>query len=160
MSNLGRARIALVVLLLVVFSGLGIFLSVDKEKAVPTETPVPTITERQKSEGQLKWEEFAASAREGGGRDVSVDYDAYHQHEDEHFGILVVAWQDSEYEIDLYHYDAEKKDWELSPVVEENAYATDIPATSEKWGVPGNVIKGWIDKADAEVQRIYQSEME
>ena len=160
MTSLGRARIVLVILLLIVFSGLGVFLSVDKEKTSVPGTPTPTVNELPKSEEQVSWEKFAKSAREGGGEDVSVDYDAYHQYGEERFGILVVGWKDSEYEIDLYHYDPGRKDWELSPVIEESAYATDIPTASKKWGVPGSVIKGWIDRADREVQKIYQSEME
>jgi len=169
-SRLGRVRIAVVVLLLIVFSGLGILLSVDKvQPPVREETPAPTITERPsrngipqagKSEAQMSWKKFADDARAACEKDVSVDYDAYHQYGEEHFGILVVAWKDSEYEVDLYHFEPEKKDWELSPVVQESVYATDIPATSKKWGVPGNVIKGWIDRADTEVQKIYNAETE
>ena len=168
-SRLGRARIGLVILLLIVFSGLGGFLSVNKEKTSIPDTPPPIVTERPsrngippagKSEEQISWEKFAASAKEGGGQGVSVDYDAYHQYGKEHFGILVVAWKDSEYEIDLYHYNPEKKDWELSPVIQESVDTTDIPATSKKWGVPGNVLKGWIDRADMEVQKIYNNENE
>ena len=159
MFRLGRVRVALIILLIIVFSGLGIFLSLDKPKPVH-ETPAPTITERPKSAEQVSWEKFTASARAGCEKGVSVDYDAYHQYGQEHFGVLVVAWKDSEYEIDLYHYNTEKKDWELSPVVQQSVYATDVPATSKKWGVPGSVVKGWIDRADMEVQKIYNRENE
>ena len=159
-SRLGRARIALVILLLIVFSGLGVFLSVDREKTSVPDTPPPMITERPRSEEQVSWEKFAASARQGGGEGVSVDYDAYHQYGNEHFGVMVVAWKDSEYEVDLYHFNPAKKDWELSPIVRDSADTTDIPETSKKWGVPGNVIKGWIDRADTEVQRKYNKENE
>ena len=159
-SRLGRVRIALIILLVIVFSGLGVFLSVNKEKSRVSQTPAPTVTERARSQAQVSWEKFAADARAACEQGVSVDYDAYRQYGKEHFGILVVAWKDSEYEIDLYHYDPAKKDWELSPVVQQSVYATDIPAASKKWGIPGNVIKGWIDRADTEVQKIYNSENE
>lgn len=159
-SNHGRVRITLVILLLIVSSGLGVFLSVNKDKSRVSETPVPTVNERPRPDPQVSWEKFAANARAACGQGASVDYDAYRQYGKEHFGILVVAWKDSEYEIDLYHYDPEKKDWDLSPVVQESVYATDVPAASKKWGVPGNVIKGWIDRADTEVQRKYNQENE
>ena len=168
-SRLGRAHIALILLLIIVFSGLGVLLSVGRDSSRVSETPAPIITEKPsrkgipqagKSEEQLSWEKFASEARAGNDSSVSVDYDAYHQYGQEHFGILVVAWKDSEYEVDLYHFDPEKRSWELSPVIQESVYATDVPATSRKWGVPGNVIKGWIDRADTEVQKIYQAETE
>jgi hypothetical protein len=168
-SKLGRIRIALIILLIIVFSGLGVLLSVNKDKSRVFETPASIITEKpsrkgtpqaEKTEAQLSWEKFAAEARAENNSKVSVDYDAYHQYGQEHFGVLVVAWKDSEYEIDLYHFDPEKRSWELSPVIQESVYATDIPAVSKKWGVPGNVIKGWIDRADTEVQKIYQAETE
>ncbi|HET6453744.1 MAG TPA: hypothetical protein VFI02_05020 [Armatimonadota bacterium] len=168
-SRLGRVHIALILLLIIVFFGLGVLLSVSRDSSRVSETPAPIITEKpsrngipqaEKSEEQLSWEKFAAEARAENNSNVSVDYDAYHQYGQEHFGVLVVAWKDSEYEVDLYHFDAEKRSWELSPVVQESVYATDVPTTSRKWGVPGNVIKGWIDRADTEVQKIYNQENE
>ncbi|HUV05893.1 MAG TPA: hypothetical protein VMX94_12390 [Armatimonadota bacterium] len=132
--------------------------STRKEQAKPR---AAVRTERpRKSQAQLSWERLVAGAKqrchESG--NVSVDFDAFHEYAGQGFGVMSVAWKDSEYEVDLFRYNPNKKDWETSPVIDQTWNMVDVPATSKRWGVPEKVIQSWIDEVDKAVRRKYRSE--
>lgn len=119
--------------------------------------PVPPAPAGGESRAEASWKDFVADARaeaqmhEG----VSIDYESLHKQDGHNYGVMVVAWENSEYEVDLYRFDPEVGDWELSPGLEEGIYVTDVPAASKEWGVPADIIETWLSEAHSAVKSKY-----
>ena len=71
--------------------------------------------------------------------------------------MIVLAWKDSEYEIDLFRYDPKTTGWLESPM-RQDMPGIDVEATSKRWGVPKETIQEWIDEATAVMKKKYGSE--
>lgn len=123
--------------------------STEEPQAQPPEIE---IEEREKPEAERSWEAFVADAKEAVKKDPSAifGYEAYHEYEGKSFGVMVVGWKDSEYIIDLYHYNPETKKWDSAPTYQppDGYEAIDTTVASKKWGVPKETLDHWIDQAD------------
>ncbi len=149
-----------VAVLLVAAVAAGVFVSISKRgirtgagKAGVPSGPADDRAVRI-SEAARSWQEFVASGRKKCDVTVSIDYEALHEYDGQSFGVMVVAWKDSEYEVDVYRYDPAKKDWVIGPFHREYP-GMDTGAASKTWGVPQGILDQWIDEAGAVVKKKY-----
>lgn len=115
--------------------------------------PAPALSPEQ------SWKEYVSVARlkcesqEG----CSLDHEKYREYEGHHYGVMIIGFKDSEYYLNLYRFDPEEVKWVDSPrSTSDVGYEdVDVPESSDQWGVPREVIEGWIDEADKTVKEIY-----
>jgi len=149
-----------IAVLLVAAVAAGVFVSVSKRgiRTGAGKVGVPSGPAADRavhiSKAAQSWQEFVASAKKKCDVNVSVDYEAFHEYAGQSFGVMVVAWKDSEYEVDVYRYDPDKKDWVIGPFHREYP-AIDTGAASKTWDVPQRILDQWIDEADAVVKKKY-----
>jgi hypothetical protein len=137
----------------------------------PLNTPISRQIE-QKSRPSVKiaevpvsvkptWRKLVADAVESckEAKDCSIDFDAQHQYNGRYFGVMVVGWVNSEYEIELYRYDVTRRDWISSPRSEgEITESVDVAVTSRAWHLPRPVIEKWLKEAEDAAHMIYNAE--
>lgn len=121
------------------------------EEPPPTPEP-PAVTAEQ------SWENYVSRAREECAREpgCSVDFEKLYEYDGRYFGVMVVGVEDSEYWVTLERYSPKTDEWVLSPTAESEGFrGTDVPATSEEWNIPTEVINQWLEEAETTVQAIY-----
>ncbi|MHB1001064.1 MAG: hypothetical protein ACYC27_17615 [Armatimonadota bacterium] len=153
-NNSGKAVSILIIILLIGTVGLAAYYNSSKQAGKTEDLPLRmslNVSER-KTESESSWQILISSTKRECAKDSSgctVDFDIYHEHDDKSYGILVLAWQESEYEIDLYRYDPLNRVWVDSPRHEINGLNhIDTALTSKKWKLPEDTINQWIKEAD------------
>lgn len=152
--NSGRTLvIALGVMIVALVSGSILYMSLGRNRMPPALKATArriTVTEKAVSP-QSSWRilvQHAKNSCERARSKCSVGFDALYQYGDRHFGLMTIAWQESEYEIDLYRFDAARKVWVSSPrKVNEIGDEPDTSRASDQWKVPKSRLDRWI--ADA-----------
>jgi hypothetical protein len=126
----------------------------------PIEKPAPSAEATQEAlDAARSWIELLSTAMRNCEANCTIDYQALHEYEGHSYGIMVVAWRDSEYIIDLYRYDSGKKKWTDAPTFEADyGEAVDTATASKQWGVPQNEILKWINEADDAMGKKYNRE--
>lgn len=152
----GRGAFIIVVLLAVMAAVLAVVYHAP-EKPVESE-PVKASkfldlnVSEQETEAEKSWQILVSSAKRESEKDsagYTVDFDAYHEYNDNAYGVLVLAWQQSEYEIDLYRYDEQKKVWTTSPRRENQiGIQIDTDSTTRQWNLPDDIIDKWVKEAN------------
>jgi len=153
------------VLVLIIALAAGVFVSlrphlpeVVKEPAPP---PKPVSEQTPLNPKAVEsWKAFVSSARakcREQGPNCTLDYASIHQYGAQSFGVMVVAWKDSEYVIDLFRYDPAKNDWTVAPTkqTEMGSEQIDTASASKNWKVPRNLLDEWISKAESALRRRY-----
>jgi len=133
-----------------------IIVSGCKPPAAPVQkppAPAPVVDAGQ------SWKDFTAVARLKCESDpgCTLDYEKLHEYEGHYYGAMIIGYKDSEYYLNLYRFDPKEVKWVDSPrSTSDVGYEdVDVPASSDRWGVPREVIQGWIDEADKTVKEVY-----
>ena len=110
----------------------------------------PKISERE-TDVSRSWEILVSTTRRECAKDKSgaaLDYESLHWHQSGAYGVIVLAWPQSEYIIELYRYDPSKKVWTTSPRKETDfGDEIDTAKASVQWAIPKQVLNGWINEA-------------
>ena len=108
------------------------------------------------------WSTFVASLKKSCAQKddtITVDYDAMHEYAGRSYGVVVIAWKDSEYEVDLYRSDPKTSGWEASPIHEGDGMGiVDVRATAKKWKLPEESISEWLTAANQFMHEKYQKQ--
>ncbi|MHB1455871.1 MAG: hypothetical protein ACYC0V_03040 [Armatimonadota bacterium] len=144
---LGVGLLAIVVLMIYFYSGtiLNPRLVSEEESQIS-----PSISEHE-TDASRSWQILVSTTRRECSKDKSgaaLDYESLHKYTNGAYGVMVLAWPQSEYMIELYRYDPSKKVWTASPRRETDfGDEIDVAKTSAEWSVPKNVLNGWINEA-------------
>ena len=118
----------------------------------------PNISERE-TDAARSWQILVSTTRCECAKDKSggaLDYELLHQYQGASYGVMVLAWPQSEYSIEVYKYDQVKKVWTASPrKATDFGDEIDVAKTSAKWGVPGAVIDEWVKLASDFMKKKY-----
>lgn len=118
----------------------------------------PSISERE-TDASRSWQILVSTTRRECAKDKSgaaLDFESLQKYRSGAYGVMVLAWPQSEYVIELYGYDPFKKVWVAGPRRETDfGDEIDIVKTSETWAVPKEVLSGWIDEAAGYMKRKY-----
>lgn len=116
------------------------------------------ISERE-TDVSHSWQILVSTTRRECAKDksgASLDYESMHKHFSGTYGVIVLAWPQSEYIIDLYRYDPSKKVWTASPRRETDfGDEIDVSKASVKWTIPKEVLNGWINEAADYMKKKY-----
>ncbi|HEY3298528.1 MAG TPA: hypothetical protein VGK34_07725 [Armatimonadota bacterium] len=149
----GRAS-TVVLLVLALTAAMLLFLhengtieKLPEQKRPPVKVEIKDTTASPKQ----GWNVFVNSISkscEGKQPPVSVAYNALHEYKGGYFGVLVIAWQESEYEVNLYRFDQHTTGWRPSSIMQSDGMGgVDVARTSSQWGVPKETIESWLKKA-------------
>ena len=157
---LGRELILMAVLLSMLI--LPLISGCSKPAAAPgkprtVQPPGVEISERN-TRPRHSWGLFISSVKGRCAKSpgCTLDYEAFHEYDGKAFGVMAIAWKDSEYEIDLYRYDPGKMGWADSPRG-ESGLSVDVAKTSGMWGVPQSILQKWLKEAEDYMGRKYKS---
>jgi len=113
------------------------------------------------SPADMHWKTFLDSLKRNCEKEgnVSIDYVSAYRVRKNDFRSIVIAWKDSEYEIDLYRYNAALSGWEPASMHEvDGMEVVDVAVTARKWKIPESVIQSWIDEARKYMSNKYSSQ--
>ena len=156
-------QIMLLMVLLACIAALSGCRSLFRKERPQPKPPVIEIKEKTKPEAELSWDKRVAEAKEACSKepDTIFGHAAYHEYDGQSFGIMIVGWKDSEYVVDLHHYDPAKKAWESAPthMPSDGGYEEiDTAAVSKKWGISDKVIKAWLDDAESAAHKKFAAD--
>ena len=151
------------VILLAVALGAGVFMSMRRSRPpeAPKKPPPPAVAKPTPLNPRAveSWKNFVHESRAKCEQqpNCTLDYAAIHQYGAQSFGVMVVAWKDSEYTIDLMRYDPKSGSWVAAPTKKSDSEfeETDTAAASKKWQVPRKQLDGYISKAQSAMREKY-----
>ena len=151
--------VALVILLLAAL-GVGAYISIrGARRSEAPATPPEAANAPLNPIAVDSWKNFVHEARARCEKEpgCSLDYAAVHQVGDQSFGVIVTAWKDSEYSIDLLRYDPQPGSWVAAPTkkTDSGMEEIDTSAASKAWSVPQALLDDWIAQAQSSMTKKY-----
>lgn len=139
--------LAIAVLTIYFYSGTGL----HRQSASENEPQISSSISERETDVSRSWQILVSTTRRECAKDKSgaaLDYESLHRHPSGVYGVIVLAWPQSEYVIELYRYDPSKKVWTASPRKETDfGEEIDVSKASANWAIPKEVLNGWINEA-------------
>ncbi len=143
------------ILLAIAALAAGVFVGISRSKRLAAQANAREMTKPvdMQAVATSSWKCFVNEARvnsASSGHECSVDYTALEHFGGNSYGIMIVAYKDSEYSLDVFRYNPATKDWNSAPVKqdEQGFSKIDTPYVAELWDLPKEKLEAWMAAAN------------